>query len=71
VRCANRVGPHGYRHNELCRFELCGDFLQPIQKVTVILGKTVALLGLVEKRKYNIIYNQSRKAMAIYKAMVL
>jgi hypothetical protein len=22
---ANRVGPHGYRHNELCRFELCGD----------------------------------------------
>jgi hypothetical protein len=24
---ANRVGPHGYRHNELCRFELCGDML--------------------------------------------
>jgi hypothetical protein len=22
---ANRVGPHGHRHNELCRFELCGD----------------------------------------------
>jgi hypothetical protein len=22
---ANRVGPHGYRHSELCRFELCGD----------------------------------------------
>ena len=24
----NRDGPHGYRHNELCRFELCGDFFK-------------------------------------------
>jgi hypothetical protein len=22
---ANRVGPHSLRHNELCRFEMCGD----------------------------------------------
>ena len=29
---ANRVGPHGYRHNELCRFELCGDYTNVLDR---------------------------------------